>query len=79
VGEGEELVFRAGSFGTVFLLTTWEFLADPARALAECRRVLKPGGRLVNAYLDRDVSGFKLRREGPCRASAVQLRALRYL
>ena len=53
-GEGEELVFRAGSFGTVFLLTTWEFLADPARVLAECRRVLKPGGRLVNAYLDRD-------------------------
>src|SRR5512137_1284876 len=29
-GEGEELVFRARSLGTVFLLTTWEFLADPA-------------------------------------------------
>ncbi len=53
-GEGEELVFRAGSLGTVFLLTTWEFLSDPARVLAECRRVLRPGGRLVNAYLDRD-------------------------
>jgi len=53
-GEGEELVFRAGSFGTVFLLTTWEFLADPLKVLRECRRVLKPDGRLVNAYLDRD-------------------------
>jgi SAM-dependent methyltransferase len=53
-GEGEELVFRAGSFGTVFLLTTWEFLRDPARVLRECRRVLQPEGRLVNAYLDRD-------------------------
>ncbi|MBM3322471.1 class I SAM-dependent methyltransferase [candidate division WOR-3 bacterium] len=52
-GEGEELVFHAGSFGTVFLLTTWEFLSDPARVLGECRRVLRPGGRLVNAYLDR--------------------------
>jgi SAM-dependent methyltransferase len=53
-GEGEELVFRAGSFGTVFLLTTWEFLTDPLKVLRECRRVLRPDGRLVNAYLDRD-------------------------
>lgn len=53
-GEGEELAFRAGSFGTVFLLTTWEFLADPLKVLRECRRVLRPDGRLVNAYLDRD-------------------------
>lgn len=53
-GEGEELVFRAASFGSIFLLTTWEFLADPARVLRECRRVLGPAGRLVNAYLDRD-------------------------
>jgi ubiquinone/menaquinone biosynthesis C-methylase UbiE len=53
-GEGEELVYRAGSFGAVFLLTTWEFLSDPLKVLRECRRVLKTGGRLVNAYLDRD-------------------------
>jgi len=53
-GEGEELVFRAGGFGAVFLLTTWEFLADPLRVLRGCRRVLADDGRLVNAYLDRD-------------------------
>ena len=53
-GEGEELVFRAGSIGTVFLLTTWEFLNDPLKVLRDCRRVLKGGGRLVNAFLDRD-------------------------
>jgi SAM-dependent methyltransferase len=47
-------VYRAGSFGAVFLLTTWEFLSDPLKVLRECRRVLKAGGRLVNAYLDRD-------------------------
>ena len=52
-GEGEELVFRSGSFGAVFLLTTWEFLNDPPKVLRECRRVLGAGGRLVNAYLDR--------------------------
>jgi SAM-dependent methyltransferase len=51
-GEGEELVFRAGSFGTVFLLTTWAFLPDRAKVLRECRRVLRTDGRLVNAYLD---------------------------
>jgi len=53
-GEGEELVFRAGSFGTVFLLTTWEFLSDPLKVLRECRRVLRADGCLVNAILDRE-------------------------
>jgi SAM-dependent methyltransferase len=53
-GEGEELVFRAGSLGTVFLLTTWAFLSEPSEVLQECRRVLRNDGRLVNAYLDRD-------------------------
>lgn len=51
---GESLPFPADAFGTVFLLTTWEFLAEPARVLAEIRRVLRPEGMLVNAYLDRD-------------------------
>jgi SAM-dependent methyltransferase len=51
---GEKLPFEDGSFGTAFLLTTWEFLADPAAVLAEVRRVLRPGGVLVNAYLDRE-------------------------
>jgi len=51
---GENLPFGDESSGTVFLLTTWEFLAEPARVLEEIRRVLKPGGMLVNAYLDRE-------------------------
>lgn len=53
-GEGEELAFRAGSFGTVFLLTTWEFLSDRPKVLRECRRMLKADGRLVNAFLERN-------------------------
>lgn len=51
---GEALPFADAAFGTVFLLTTWEFLAEPERVLAEIRRVLRPEGRLVNACLDRD-------------------------
>jgi len=50
---GEQLPFADGSFGTVFLLTTWEFLADPAAVLGEIRRALRHDGKLVNAYLDR--------------------------
>ena len=53
-GEGEETAYRAASFGTVFLLTTWAFLSDRQAVLRECRRILKPGGRVVNAFLDRE-------------------------
>ncbi|MEO0085466.1 MAG: class I SAM-dependent methyltransferase [candidate division WOR-3 bacterium] len=51
---GESLPFPAETFGTVFLLTTWEFLDEPEKVLAEIRRVLKPAGMFVNAYLDRE-------------------------
>ncbi|MGQ9708580.1 MAG: class I SAM-dependent methyltransferase [bacterium] len=54
LASGENLPFEDNSFGTVFLLTTWEFLKEPVAVLKEIRRVLKPEGRLVNAYLDRD-------------------------
>ncbi len=51
---GESLPFENSSLGTVFLLTTWEFLAQPGAVLKEIYRVLKPEGRLVNGYLDRN-------------------------
>ncbi len=53
LARGESLPFEAKSFGTVFLLTTWEFLDQPEKVLREIKRVLKDGGRLVNAYLDK--------------------------
>lgn len=59
-GRGEALPLADASLGTAFLLTTWEFLPNPALVLAECRRVLRPDGRLVNAYLDRDGKWAKL-------------------
>ena len=52
-GEGEETPYPHGSFGTVFLLTTWAFLVEPSVVLRHIRQLLKPDGRLVNGVLDR--------------------------
>jgi ubiquinone/menaquinone biosynthesis C-methylase UbiE len=46
-GSAEELPFDAGRFDDVVLTYTLCSVAHPARALAEMRRVLKPGGRLI--------------------------------
>jgi len=44
---GEFLPIQTGRLGTVFLLFTLCFLARPQEVFAECRRVLKPNGRVV--------------------------------
>lgn len=53
-GVAENLPFAAGSFDYALVVTTICFLDSPARMLAEARRVLKPGGRLVIGFIDRD-------------------------
>ncbi|HET7292545.1 MAG TPA: class I SAM-dependent methyltransferase [Vicinamibacteria bacterium] len=45
-GDGERLPFREGSFDLVFSHSVIEHVASAERYLAECRRVLKPGGVL---------------------------------
>ncbi len=45
--DAESLPFADGVFDGVLLVAALHHLPDPARALAEARRVLKPGGLLV--------------------------------
>jgi len=52
VADAHELPFPDGSFDAVLAFHTLTYAAQPPRALAECARVLRPGGRLVLLCLD---------------------------
>lgn len=45
--DAQRLPFRDGSFDAVLLLEMIYYVADQKAALAECRRVLKPGGKVM--------------------------------
>jgi SAM-dependent methyltransferase len=53
VADVHALPFAASSFDSVLVFHTLTYAEHPARALAECARVLRPGGRLVLLCLDR--------------------------
>jgi ubiquinone/menaquinone biosynthesis C-methylase UbiE len=50
-GSGEDIPFGDSTFGCVLMAFTFCFVTDGAQALAEARRVLKPGGGLVLGML----------------------------
>jgi SAM-dependent methyltransferase len=50
----EELPMQDGSVDLVFMSMTLHHLADPPRAARECRRVLRPQGRLIVRNATRD-------------------------
>ncbi len=52
----ERLVFRPRTFDLVTMGEALSYLADPADALAEAHRVLKPGGRLAVSSQRRSLS-----------------------
>lgn len=53
VADVHDLPFAAAAFDAILLFHTLTYAARPARAAAECARVLRPGGRLVVLCLDR--------------------------
>ena len=53
-GYAEALPFPDRSFGAALLVRVLAHLPDPARAVAEAWRVLRPGGELVLATQGRD-------------------------
>ena len=50
----EALPFRDQSFDRALIITTICFVDDPAAMLREARRVLKPHGKLVIGFIDRE-------------------------
>lgn len=50
VGSASQLPLADDSRDIVLLLETIEHVADPAAVLAQCRRVLRPGGHLVVTF-----------------------------
>jgi SAM-dependent methyltransferase len=46
-GSGVALPFRDRTFDAIVVISALEFVPDPAACLRECRRILRPGGRLV--------------------------------
>ncbi len=51
---GEDLPFKEGSFGTVFLIVTLCFVNSPQNVLRENHRILRLGGNLVLGFVLRD-------------------------
>jgi SAM-dependent methyltransferase len=64
-GSGFSLPFREDWFDTIVSLETLEHLDEPARALAEFRRVLRPGGVLVGSVPTAVFEAFCTAQYGP--------------
>lgn len=47
VGQGQQLPFKEDVFDLVIATGVFEYFPDPAKAAAEIRRVLRPGGHLI--------------------------------
>jgi SAM-dependent methyltransferase len=53
-GVAEELPYHDGLFDFALMVTTICFVDDPRRAIMEMKRVVRTGGLVVQAFVDRD-------------------------
>jgi ubiquinone/menaquinone biosynthesis C-methylase UbiE len=53
-GVAEDLPFAGAGFDYALMVTTICFVDSPQRTLTEAYRVLKPNGRLVIGFIDRE-------------------------
>jgi len=53
-GVAEDLPFSDGIFDYVLIVTTICFVDSPKRMLTEAHRVLRPGGRIIIGFIDRE-------------------------
>ncbi len=63
-GDAEDLPYPSGSFDGIFMCFTLELFDTPdmPRVLAQCKRVLRPGGRIVVAAVSKKAEqGFVIR------------------
>ncbi len=54
VARGEEIPFKDDEFDYALIAITICFVRDPERVIRETRRVLRNGGRIIVAIIDRD-------------------------
>src|SRR5687768_17248183 len=70
-GDAESLPPEIGVFDAVVNLISFHHYPNPARAVAEFRRVLRPGGRLILVAFDRNSRYIKLAQKSNCWTKAV--------
>jgi SAM-dependent methyltransferase len=56
--DGQQLPFGGETFDVVLLYEAVYYLPEPARFLEECRRVLRPGGRVLLCTANKNVADF---------------------
>ncbi|HEU4427741.1 MAG TPA: class I SAM-dependent methyltransferase [Myxococcota bacterium] len=70
------LPFAAASKDVIVLFEAIYYLADASRFVAECRRVLRPGGHVLVATANKDLSDFNPSPHSHTYYGTVELRAL---
>jgi ubiquinone/menaquinone biosynthesis C-methylase UbiE len=70
-GDAEKLPVEDGGFDAVVNLISFHHYPNPARAVAEFRRVLRPGGRLVLAAFDRNSRYIALTQKTNCLTKSI--------